>query len=87
MKFSHLYNLKPKDLAKKIIEEIEEDENILKIEIAGPGFINFFISKHTQFEVIDKILKDKADFGKNNSGIGQKILIGLYLQIQLGHYM
>jgi len=75
MKFSHLYNLKPKDLAKKIIEEIEEDENILKIEIAGPGFINFFISKHTQFEVIDKILKDKADFGKNNSGIGQKILI------------
>ena len=75
MKLAHLYDLKPGDLAKKIIEEIEENEKILKIEIAGPGFINFFVSKDTQFKIIEKILKDKTSFGKNKEGDNKKILI------------
>ena len=75
MKLAHLYDLKPGDLAKKIIEEIEENEKILKIEIAGPGFINFFVSKDTQFKIIEKILKDKTSFGKNKEGNNKKILI------------
>ena len=75
MKFAHLYDLKPRDLARKIINEIEENDNILKIEVAGPGFINFFVSKNTQFEIIEKILKDKTSFGKNKEGNNKKILI------------
>ncbi len=75
MKFAHLYDLKPRDLAKKIIHEIEENDNILKIEVAGPGFINFFVSKNTQFEIIEKILEDKTSFGKNKEGNNKKILI------------
>jgi len=75
MKLAHLYDLKPGDLAKKIIDEIEENEKILKIEIAGPGFINFFVSKDTQFKIIEKILKDKTSFGKNKEGDNKKILI------------
>ena len=75
MKFAHLYDLKPRDLARKIINEIEENDNILKIEVAGPGFINFFVSKNTQFEIIEKILEDKTSFGKNKEGNNKKILI------------
>ncbi|MFL2549382.1 MAG: arginine--tRNA ligase [Gammaproteobacteria bacterium] len=75
MKFAHLYDLKPRDLARKIIHEIEENDNILKIEVAGPGFINFFVSKNTQFEIIEKILEDKTSFGKNKEGNNKKILI------------
>ena len=75
MKFAHLYDLKPRDLARKIINEIEENDNILKIEVAGPGFINFFVSKNTQFEIIEKILEDKTCFGKNKEGKNKKILI------------
>ena len=75
MKLAHLYDLKPRDLAKKIINEIEENDNILKIEVAGPGFINFFVSKNTQFEIIEKILEDKTSFGKNKEGNNKKILI------------
>ena len=75
MKFSHAYNSNPRDLAKKILENISDNKNILKVEIAGPGFINFFIVKVSQFEVIEKILKEQNLFGKNNLGLNQKVLI------------
>ena len=61
MKYASKNNEQPRDFAKKIINSIENNSNILKIEIAGPGFINFFVSKDTQFSVIDKILIDKKD--------------------------
>jgi len=37
--------INPRDLASKVIEKLDKPEFISKIEIAGPGFINFFISK------------------------------------------
>ena len=75
MKSSHLYNQKPKDLAAEIIAGIEENKNISKIEIAGPGFINFFVTKNTKFEIIEKILNEKNNFGKNKIGKNLKVLI------------
>ena len=75
MKSSHLYNQKPRDLAAEIIAGIEENKNISKIEIAGPGFINFFITKDTKFEIIEKILNEKNNFGKNKIGKNLKVLI------------
>ena len=75
MKSSHLYNQKPRDLAAEIIAGIEENKNISKIEIAGPGFINFFVTKNTKFEIIEKILNEKNNFGKNEIGKNLKVLI------------
>ena len=75
MKSSHLYNQKPRDLAAEIIAGIEENKNVSKIEIAGPGFINFFITKKTKFEIIEKILNEKNNFGKNKIGKNLKVLI------------
>jgi len=75
MKSSHLYNQKPRDLAAEIIAGIEENKNISKIEIAGPGFINFFVTKNTKFEIIEKILNEKNNFGKNKIGENLKVLI------------
>ena len=75
MKYASQNNENPRDFAKKIINAIEDNNNIIKIEIAGPGFINFFISKKTQFSIVDKILEDKNEYGKNNSGENSKILI------------
>ena len=59
MKFSTRFKSNPKKLAEDIIKEIQKNENILKIEIAGPGFINFFTSKDTKFAVIGKNIKRK----------------------------
>ena len=74
MKYASIYKENPKDFAKTIINKISNN-NISKIEIAGPGFINFFISTNTKFEVIEKILKEKGQHGKNKIGNGVKVLI------------
>jgi len=56
MKYASQNNENPRDFAKKIINAIEDNNNIIKIEIAGPGSINFCISKKTQFSIVHKIL-------------------------------
>ena len=43
MKMARLMRMSPRDIALKLIENINDD-NIEKIEIAGPGFVNFFIN-------------------------------------------
>ena len=75
MRYSHAYDAKPKVFAEEIIKGIKEDKNILKIEVAGPGFINFFVSKGSQFEIIETILDQEQKYGKNKIGSGVKVLI------------
>ena len=52
----------PKDLAENISKNFKLDDQILKIEVAGPGFINFFVSELTHSEILRTIdsEKDKA---------------------------
>ncbi|MCD6460294.1 arginine--tRNA ligase [bacterium] len=45
------------------------------IEIAGPGFINFFLSKGAVFRILNKILETKEEYGKNNLLQDQKIIL------------
>ena len=75
MRYSHAYDAKPKVFAEEIIKGIKEDKNILKIEVAGPGFLNFFVSKGSQFEIIETILDQEQKYGKNKIGSGVKVLI------------
>ena len=48
-------SLKSKDLADQISNEFPLDNQILKVEVAGPGFINFFVSKETHAQVLNAI--------------------------------
>ena len=52
----------PKELAKKIINSISKEDWIEKIEIAGPGFINFFLSKKANLKYLKEILDNKESF-------------------------
>ena len=66
-----------KELAEKIKNELEKNlpKEIKKVEIAGPGFINFYLLGEFFAESIKEILKEKEDFGKNKIGKGKKILV------------
>ena len=52
LKFSKLYKQKPADLAKSIIENFSSEE-FSKIEMAGPGFINFFLKDQFFFNLLN----------------------------------
>ena len=64
--------VKGKD-AKKIVEKVKDNEMFSSVEVAGPGFINFFISeKHLQKQ-IGTILKAKEKYGDSKTGKGTKV--------------
>ena len=63
----------PRALAEKIVSELLKNKpnEIEKIEIAGPGFINFYLSKEFFAKSIKDICKEKENFGKTKIFAGQ----------------
>ena len=64
----------PMDIANEIVANISNDE-INKIEIKKPGFINFFVKKDYLLENIKTVLQEKENYGRSNIGNNQKINI------------
>lgn len=76
MRISKLVSKNPRDIASEIKDDILNSVSDLeKIEVAGPGFINFFIKSDSFSDIINTILDDGDNFGKNNVGNGKKVLI------------
>jgi arginyl-tRNA synthetase len=65
----------PRALAELIVGKIPAVDVIEKIEVAGPGFINFFIASSTSHSVIRRILEQGDDFGRSELGNGTKIQV------------
>jgi len=65
----------PRDLAQALIEALPDDEHVHKVEIAGPGFINFFIHQQTTLDIIRTILDRGERFGSSEVGQGEKVQI------------
>ena len=63
----------PRELADKITDALPAHEAIEKTDIAGPGFINFFLSAASAHSVIAEILDQQDDFGRSNIGQGEKV--------------
>lgn len=62
----------PRKIAENIVSKLEYDSNLIsKVEIAGPGFINFFISDNFYKKVLKTILKEKSEYGKSKKYAGK----------------
>jgi len=56
----------PRQIAEKIIYSLKVDEEIIeKVEIAGPGFINFFFSTKYVAQIVNRILEKGNNFGRS----------------------
>ncbi|MFK7976482.1 MAG: arginine--tRNA ligase [Halioglobus sp.] len=65
----------PRELAQLICESLPQSDLISKTEIAGPGFINFYLSAQSNHAVINTILSQGKAFGTSNTGSGRKLQI------------
>ncbi|TDJ18396.1 MAG: arginine--tRNA ligase [Gammaproteobacteria bacterium] len=68
-------NINPRQLASSIVENLPDSEIIDRVEIAGPGFINFFLNKQSLLNVITKILQAGENYGRSEFGSGETILV------------
>jgi len=66
---------KPRDIAEHLVTAIETDGHIVKIEIAGPGFINFFLGREAWHAGIGDILEQGERFGRSDVGKGKRIQV------------
>ena len=71
LKFAGRFHMAPRDLATKIANNIDK-EVVEKVEIAGPGFVNFFVKKNAINSVVAQIIKDGDNYGRGTNK-GKKI--------------
>jgi arginyl-tRNA synthetase len=66
----------PRKIAEIIVADIQDESGLIeKTEIAGPGFINFFLKQDRWKETLFEIEKDGPAYGLRNIGRGEKVLV------------
>lgn len=66
---------KPRELAEALVGALPASAAIAKVEIAGPGFINFFLAPEAYRAQVRDVLAQGAAYGRNNAGGGKKVQI------------
>lgn len=65
----------PRLLAEQIIAQLPESEFVTDVEIAGPGFINFFMAEQSLKQIVPNILEAGSDFGQSDIGKNKRVHI------------
>lgn len=65
----------PRVLAQAIIDALPQTAGIARVELAGAGFINFFLDADAHFAVLDDIMRERGDFGTSDEFAEHKIQV------------
>lgn len=70
------FRLPPRKIAELICDKIDLNGSLFeRSEIAGPGFMNFFLGRKWFSDVVENVLSEKENFGKTELGKGKKVLV------------
>ena len=73
MQLGKSFGMTPRQFAEILALKLETVEGISKVEIAGPGFINLFVSAGASASLVKTIVDQGADFGRGDSLVGVKL--------------
>ncbi len=63
----------PREVANKLVEAFADDADVVSVEVAGPGFLNFRLEPKVWQDVIATVGQLRGDFGKSDVGQGEKV--------------
>ncbi len=66
---------KPRDLAEKVVANLPASERVAKVEIAGPGFINFTMAEAAFHAVVGEVLEASEAWGRSTVGNGKRVQV------------
>jgi arginyl-tRNA synthetase len=75
MRLAKPLRVKPRDLAQSIVDRLPVSDAIDRTEIAGPGFINFYLSPEAFHRELFRIIEQGANYGRSNRAAGEKVLV------------
>ena len=65
----------PRDLAQQIVDRLPASKIISKVELAGPGFINFFLTDEPLYQGVRDVFSEGSRYGHTDIGAGQKVIV------------
>ncbi len=75
MRLAKAARANPRAIAAKIVAALPANELIAKTEIAGPGFINFFMTPAAWKAEMGRVLAEGAAYGRGNAGAGRRAIV------------
>ena len=76
MACARVFRTSPRNIANAVVENLSlENTFVAGVEIAGAGFINFFLDNRYDAQVIKTVLSEKDNYGKSEFGKGKRILL------------
>lgn len=76
MQLARIAKKNPRQIAEEIVEEMNRNKGFIKeVQIAGPGFINFFIDRSSLSKILLEMDQQKDDYGRTDTGAGEKVLV------------
>jgi arginyl-tRNA synthetase len=75
MSLSKILRKPPRKIAEELVKSLEAEPVFEKIDIAGPGFINFFFSREYLHSETKKLLQNKSSFLREDIGNGKRVQI------------
>jgi len=75
MMLARSVKMNPRQIATMLVDALAETDFISKVEIAGPGFINFTLSAASAQQVVRDILSQDTHFGRSQVGVGKSVQI------------
>ncbi len=76
MVWARAFRKAPRQIAEILVKNINTENTYIKgCEIAGPGFINFFLEDTYYADIVTDVLDKKENYGKSDFGQGKKVLV------------
>ncbi len=75
MKLTKVIQKSPQEIAREIIDNLQPLDFVLRTEIAGPGFVNFFLSEEFLTGELENILKLRQNYGRLNVGKNKNVVV------------
>ena len=75
MASAKIQKMPPRAIAQAVVDAITLDDTVEKVEIAGPGFINFFLANAAWHPVVDQVLTEDERYGASDMGQGEKVQV------------
>lgn len=76
MRLSKVLKKNPFEIATSLQSVIEKEcPSVSKVEVARPGFLNFFIKPERHADIINQILDQEDNYGRNTIGQNEKVLV------------
>jgi len=66
---------KPRELALAIVDALPASDLVAKVEIAGPGFINFYLSPASYHRELERVLDEGGCYGRSTLGAGKRVIV------------